>query len=141
MKFSTAIVLAASASMAAAYTNADIPSCATPCIKEGAPKVGCDVTDATCMCEKQDKLAGVVIGCISESCSAEDAVKASTVSDSVCSDLTSKSSTSSNSTAAITTPASTPTPTPSSTNAAGALQAGGMAAGLTGLMGALMLVL
>lgn len=28
MKFSTAVVLAASASMAAAYTTADIPTCA-----------------------------------------------------------------------------------------------------------------
>ncbi|EKG21665.1 hypothetical protein MPH_00975 [Macrophomina phaseolina MS6] len=147
MKFSTAVVLAASASMAAAYTTADIPACAVPCIKEGAPKVGCEVTDAACQCKKQDDLAAEVIGCISEKCTAEEAVKSSTVSQSICEDLNSgkavSSGSSSNSTAAITTPASTPasSPTPSSTNAAGVLQAGGIAAGLSAMMGAVMLVL
>ncbi|KAF4314175.1 hypothetical protein GTA08_BOTSDO00415 [Botryosphaeria dothidea] len=150
MKFSTAVVLAASASMAAAYTTADIPTCAVPCIKAGAPKVGCEVTDAACQCKKQDDLAAEVIGCISEKCTAEEAVKSSTVSDSICQDLnsgkstTSGSSSSNSSTSAVSTPVSTPassSPTPSSTNAAGVLQAGGYAAGLSAMMGAIMLAL
>ncbi|KAK7704043.1 hypothetical protein SLS57_010632 [Botryosphaeria dothidea] len=149
MKFSTAVVLAASASMAAAYTTADIPTCAVPCIKAGAPKVGCEVTDAACQCKKQDDLAAEVIGCISEKCTAEEAVKSSTVSDSICQDLNSGKSTTSgsssnSSTSAVSTPVSTPassSPTPSSTNAAGVLQAGGYAAGLSAMMGAIMLAL
>lgn len=176
MKFSTAVVLAASASMAAAYTTADIPACAVPCIKEGAPKVGCEVTDAACQCKKQDDLAAEVIGCISEKCTAEEAMgtfsqphtllppdnqtnntstESSKVSASICEDLnsgktTSASTTTSNSTtSAVSTPVSTPgsssgsgsTPTPSSTNAAGILQAGGFAVGMSAAMGAVMLLL
>ncbi|KAL0258956.1 hypothetical protein SLS55_006461 [Diplodia seriata] len=161
MKFSTAVVLAASASMAAAYTQADIPSCAIPCIQAGAPKVGCEVKDAACQCKKQDDLAAEVIGCISEKCSAEEAMKSSKVSAAICEDLNSgktssatvrgEDSSSGNSTSSAvstpgssssaSTPSSTPSPTPSSTNAAGILQAGGFAAGLSAAMGAVMLVL
>ncbi|KAL1647456.1 hypothetical protein SLS58_002786 [Diplodia intermedia] len=168
MKFSTAVVLAASASMAAAYTQADIPSCAIPCIKAGAPKVGCEVKDAACQCKKQDDLAAEVIGCISEKCTAEEAMKSSKVSAAICEDLNSgktdsatvrgEDSSSSggdgNSTSsAVSTPgsssssassSSTPSPTPSSSStnaAAGILRAGGVAAGLSAAMGVVMLVL
>ncbi|OJD33364.1 cfem domain-containing protein [Diplodia corticola] len=162
MKFSTAVVLAASASMAAAYTQADIPKCAIPCIQAGAPKVGCEVKDAACQCKKQDDLAAEVIGCISEKCTAEEAMESSKVSASICEDLNSgktsntgvvaSSSGSSNSSSnavstpssdsgSASTPSSTPSATPSSTNAAGVLQAGGFAAGLSAAMGAVMLAL
>ncbi|KAK0663279.1 hypothetical protein DIS24_g1464 [Lasiodiplodia hormozganensis] len=158
MKFSTAVVLAASASMAAAYTTADIPACAVPCIKDGAPKVGCEVTDAACQCKKQDDLAAEVIGCISEKCTAEEAMESSKVSASICEDLnsgkttdasSSSTKTSNSTSSAISTPVSTPgsssgsgaTPTPSSTNAAGILQVGGFAVGMSAAMGAVMLLL
>ncbi|KAB2568877.1 hypothetical protein BFW01_g2971 [Lasiodiplodia theobromae] len=93
MKFSYAAIVAISASFtSAAYTAADIPSCAISCFETGAPQVGCTVTDQTCQCAKASELTDKITGCVTDACSVEDALKTQQVSNGICEQLSSSAS-------------------------------------------------
>ncbi|KAK7524617.1 hypothetical protein IWZ03DRAFT_28980 [Phyllosticta citriasiana] len=103
MKLSIATSFALAAPILAAYTSADIPTCANTCFEGGAPKVGCSVTDQACLCENSSDLTDEITSCVTTSCSISDALKTQQVSNGICEDLSSSSSSASVTAAATST--------------------------------------
>ncbi|KAK8170967.1 hypothetical protein BKA80DRAFT_305810 [Phyllosticta citrichinensis] len=129
MKLAVAASFALAAPILAAYTSADIPSCANTCFEDGAPKVGCSVTDQACLCENQSDLTNEITSCVTTSCSISDALKTQQVSSGICEELSSSSSSASSTAAAtstgsvsvfITIPSSSSTAAETGTNSASA---------------------
>ncbi|KAK8169433.1 hypothetical protein IWX90DRAFT_177308 [Phyllosticta citrichinensis] len=122
MKLAVAASFALAAPILAAYTSADIPSCANTCFEDGAPKVGCSVTDQACLCENQSDLTNEITSCVTTSCSISDALKTQQVSSGICEELSSSSS-SASSTAAATSTGDSDTSTASATSSGEAASA------------------
>lgn len=76
MKFLSALAMTVMVTSAAAYTSADIPSCAQPCIAKAAPEVGCKADDLKCKCSKSDELSQKAAKCVLDACSTDDAMSA-----------------------------------------------------------------
>ncbi|KAG8631738.1 hypothetical protein KVT40_000878 [Elsinoe batatas] len=81
MKF---FAVAALASVAAAATIADLPTCATTCALTAVKGSSCAVTDTACLC-KDTAYATALTTCVSSGCSAADQAKTLSVSKDICS--------------------------------------------------------
>ncbi|KAL1624363.1 hypothetical protein SLS56_007832 [Neofusicoccum ribis] len=85
MKFFSTIAMTIMVSSAtAAYTAADMPTCAATCAAKFAPQIGCAVDDAKCQCEKSEEFIKVGSDCVYSGCSAADVTKATDVFADVC---------------------------------------------------------
>ncbi|TKW54448.1 hypothetical protein CTA1_9709 [Colletotrichum tanaceti] len=63
----------------------EIPTCAVTCIRDGAQKVNCDVTDFTCSCAKVGELTSSVVPCLATSgCSSSDQAKVLQIATQIC---------------------------------------------------------
>ncbi|KAF2226170.1 hypothetical protein BDZ85DRAFT_279818 [Elsinoe ampelina] len=81
MKFTA---VAALASVAAAATVADLPTCATTCALTAIKGSSCAITDTACLC-KDTAYATALTTCVSSGCSAADQAKTLSVSKDICS--------------------------------------------------------
>ncbi|KAJ6439368.1 hypothetical protein O9K51_07253 [Purpureocillium lavendulum] len=68
MKY-TAVLSLALASLAAAQSRSDIPSCALPCLDDAVKQSSsCATDDFPCICKNFDKIQGAATGCILKDC-------------------------------------------------------------------------
>ncbi|GJN73946.1 CFEM domain-containing protein [Purpureocillium lilacinum] len=68
MKY-TAVLSLALATLAAAQSRSDLPSCALPCLDDAVKESSsCKTDDFACICKNFDKIQGAATGCILKDC-------------------------------------------------------------------------
>ncbi|KAJ6444565.1 CFEM domain-containing protein [Purpureocillium lavendulum] len=72
---SFAVVTLALASLVAAQSRSDIPSCALPCLDDAVKaSTSCATDDFSCICASMDKVQGAAAGCILSKCGQDKAL-------------------------------------------------------------------
>ncbi|UNI21647.1 hypothetical protein JDV02_007620 [Purpureocillium takamizusanense] len=72
---SFAVVAVALATLAAAQSLSDIPSCALPCLDDAVKaSTSCETTDIPCVCKDMEKVQGAAAGCILSKCGQDKAL-------------------------------------------------------------------
>ena len=109
------LILTAFATLAAAQSITDLPTCSLSCLTTAIPQLGCGLTDLKCSCQKAGELTPILTPCVQKSCSEADQKKTLEVLAAICAANGAPISTPPASSAAAPEETATPEPLPSPT--------------------------
>ncbi|PSR79085.1 hypothetical protein BD289DRAFT_455985 [Coniella lustricola] len=122
----TALLLAGTFGLATAASSssssnttalvAELPSCSTSCLTDGAADAGCSTTDYSCMCSNMDAVTANVSTCLASSCSVTDISTTEQVVLEICDQVDNSTSTSTANTTDSTSSSSSSSSSASSTS-------------------------